>query len=492
MRHNKIITIINLIVISQLVTVFFLYRTDWASSHLPPISLPFLVLLTLLSTITATVAFFAVHRRYRTLRAVEANLEKIAPIDAPEESLTHIEPVPVGSNITSAGKGWNKLLGAIDQIQNKVQTTQSEKSMGQFLCSYDSQRLLVLIDSLPDGIILTDTTGSVTLANRSCEGLIGKPLSEFIGQNILDIFEDPQARQHLEYALNAKSSLPDNHLEITIGSGSGKTVLCLYCHRLTHNSENSDIFLVIRDITQQKISEGSRDEFVAHVSHELRGPLTNIRAYAETLLSDMVLDAVTQKEAFNVINEETSRMIRLVNDVLDISRMETGSLVLEKNEVVLDRLVQNCVNDIKASAAGKKITIQTNYHPKLPNLYADREKMTVVINNILTNAIKYTADGGTVFIETNIDDNFVYIKVADTGYGIAPDDIDKIFEKFYRVNRKETANITGTGLGLTISNEIVTLHGGTIDVSSELDNGTEVMIKLPITITGPVLGPANS
>jgi len=203
----------------------------------------------------------------------------------------------------------------------------------------------------------------------------------------------------------------------------------------------------------------------------------------------MVLDASAQKEAFNVINEETARLTRLVNDVLDLSRMETGSLTIEKGQVMLDRLVRQSVNDLKALASSKKITVQTNYHPKLPNLYADREKLAVVINNILTNAIKYTPEGGTVFVETNVDDQFIYIKIADTGYGIASEDIDKIFEKFYRVNREETADISGTGLGLATSKEIVALHGGAIDVNSQLNQGTEMIVKLPLTEVGPVLGP---
>ena len=204
----------------------------------------------------------------------------------------------------------------------------------------------------------------------------------------------------------------------------------------------------------------------------------------------MVLDERVQKEAFNVINEETSRLIRLVNDVLDLSRMETGSLQLDKGEVLLDRLISQCVNDIKALAGSKQITLQTNYHPKLPNLYADREKLAVVLNNILSNAVKYTPQGGTVFIETNVDERYVYIKVSDTGYGIAAEDINLIFDRFYRVDREETADIPGTGLGLATSKEIVALHGGTINVTSGLDKGTEMVVKLPLVVTGPVLGPA--
>ncbi|MCP4713008.1 MAG: HAMP domain-containing histidine kinase, partial [Planctomycetes bacterium] len=353
---------------------------------------------------------------------------------------------------------------------------------------------------------------------RACEGKISKRLGEFIGRSLHELFDDPNSKQVLTELLDQTNNRSDAGFEVMIPLGqsglpeksansntrqtavyqqspdqlvqAGATILWVYCQRLNHDRENSDILLTIRDITQRKVNEAGQEAFIAHVSHEMRSPLTNIRAYAETLLSDMVLDAGTQKEAFNVINEETSRLIRLVNDVLDLSNMETGTLSLDKGEVVLDRLVRQCANDVRAAAGSKKITLQSNYHPKLPKLLADREKLAVVINNLLSNAIKYTPNNGTVFVETNVDDRYVYIKITDTGYGIPEEDREKIFEKFYRIEREETAGIPGSGLGLATAREIAILHGGTINMTSELNKGTEMELKLPLTISGPVLGPA--
>ena len=358
------------------------------------------------------------------------------------------------------------------------------------------------------------------MANRSCEGEMGRPLSQLIGSDLKNLFEDRDAQSHLGHFLKQQASCSDDYFEVSVQSVLGKTksarvnvsegdadkseqrvdmaepaetsILRVSCHRTSTQGREADIVVTIRDITQQKISESSRDDFIAHVSHELRSPLANIRAYAETLLSDMLLDDSSQKEAFNVINDETIRLTRLVNDVLDLSRMESGSMTLDKGEVVMERLIRQSINDLKAIAASKSITLQTNYHPKFPNLYADRDKLAIVINNVLSNAVKYTPDGGTVFLETDVDERFVYIKITDTGYGIAKENIEKIFEKFYRVQNEETAHITGTGLGLATSKEVVTLHGGSIDVTSEVNKGTEMIIKLPITVTGPVLGPAQS
>ena len=492
MPGNKTFAIGNVLITGGLAVTALCYGTDWGQQHLAMVVV--LLVVTLLMAVSVLLAIGSLSNQPgdSAVNAIAENLRDLVDVEGTEEVLEKISAVPVASKTTDAGRGWNRLVDVFDRMHQQIQDTQAQNVMGQFLCSYDSQKLLALIDFLPDGIILADATGSVILANRSCNGKIARSFGELIEKPIDELFDDEHARENLQRLVAHKSVQCQSRFDVTLGEEPDITDLRIYCQRLVHgNAENSEILLVIRDITQQKISDAGRNDFIAHVSHELRSPLTNIRAYAETLLSDMVLDATSQKEAFNVINNETIRLTRLINDVLDLSRMESGSLSLERGQVVLDRLIRQCVNDVKAAAVEKKITLQTNYHPKLPNIYADREKLAVVVNNIISNAIKYTPEGGNVFVETNADDDFVYIKVADTGYGIATEDVDRVFDKFYRVQREETAKIAGTGLGLAACKEIVSLHDGTINISSELNNGTELMIKLPLTQTDPVLGPSS-
>jgi len=515
----QLLVMVNLAMTITLLSIILVYGNEWGERYLLKNILAATGVLTLIASVSSALFYLVLMRKYRILQTIAIYMQDFAGAPSPEAVLQNISAFPVSGKADDVVRGWNNLLNAIDQINNERQIILAEKNTGKDVCGYDSQRLLGVLDSLSDGIMLADAAGTIIFANRSSEGMIGEPLSEFMYRSLLELFDDDLAKQSLKDILDHKSLRASIHFEITrhpdqdsplaketaeslkkrqlkstyatqSTSLSEPTQLSIACYRLASSRDNSDIILFIRDITQQRIKEASRDDFIAHVSHELRSPLTNIRAYAETLLSDMVLDANTQKEAFNVINSETMRLIRLVNEVLDISRMETGAMVLNKSEVVTDRLVQQCVNDIKASASSKQINIQTNYHPKLPNLNADREKLAVVVNNVLANAIKYTPEGGAIFIETNVDEKFVYIKVADTGYGIAREDIDKIFDKFYRVSRQETENITGTGLGLSTSKLIVNLHGGTINVASEINRGSEFTIKLPITTVGPVLGAA--
>lgn len=488
--------------------ILLIYRTSWA----PPGISGYLLIglgIGVFGSVAGLIMLEArAWQRGRLLRLLGETLSAAA--DQPDADFAAaLEPLPAQAQSPLLARGWNRLLARMIQAQQDLQLIRTESHLEEFLCQYDSQRLIALLNVLADGIILADAAGGILLANRASGGKLGRPQLEIAGNNLRELFRSESARLAIGKFLEQRVTRADCSFEIALANqpdapglreeawdgqitpGTNLTILRALCQRLSPENENSDILLTLRDVTQQKIAEATQSDFIVHVSHELRSPLTNIRAYAETLLSDMVLDATAQKEAFNVINEETIRLGRLVNEVLDLARMETGALNLQAGPVVLERLIRQCLADVKNLAAGKNITLQTNYHPKLPEICADRDKLTVAINNILTNAIKYTPDGGTVFVETNVDDRLVYIKIADTGFGVSPSDLPRIFEKFYRVDRAETAGIVGSGLGLATAREVISLHGGNIRVKSELNKGTEMVIEIPLTTVGPVLGPSR-
>ena len=519
LRPGVFLAIGNVVLVVGILCVLVLYRTSQVSERIFEAALVVLCVVLVVTSAGSAACWLMSFRHERVLRNIENNLSGLDDDSQAASKVKELVLFPVGLSQSNAAKGWNRLLGVLDQLQSELEIGRAEGNMEQVLGSYESQRHRELFDALPVGVILADASGVILMANRSCEGKLSRPLSQFFGRSIVDIFDDDVSREALQGFMGQWETASECDFEVTVQSGghvevggvqeksseAGKasapagavsssqtetTHLRVSCLRIHETRENSDVILTIRDVTQQKISESARNDFIAHVSHELRSPLANIRAYAETLLSDMILDVSTQKEAYNVINDETNRLTRMVNEVLDLTRMESGTMSLDKSEVATDRLIHQAVNDLTAYAASKKITLQTNFHPKIPNLHADRDKLTIVVNNILSNAIKYTPEGGTVFVETDVDEYQVFIKITDTGYGIGVEDIDKIFEKFYRVEREETVGITGTGLGLATSKEIMTLHGGSIDVSSEINKGTEFTIKLPLTVTGPALGPA--
>lgn len=242
------------------------------------------------------------------------------------------------------------------------------------------------------------------------------------------------------------------------------------------------VIAVIQDITEQSRLEEIRREFVANVSHELRTPLTSIKSYTETLIDGALEDKPTAERFLGVIDAEADRMARLVKDLLELSKFDHKKMKFDLTKSNLEKLAKDSIEKVLLEAESKKIDIQSYTIGDIPDTLLDKDRIEQVILNVISNAIKYTPQGGkiTVYIEKLY--NELYLKVIDTGIGIAKKDIPRIFERFYRVDKARSRELGGTGLGLSIAKEIIEAHKGEISVSSELDKGTEVVIKLPIVV----------
>ena len=239
--------------------------------------------------------------------------------------------------------------------------------------------------------------------------------------------------------------------------------------------------VLVRDISQQLRSDRAREEFVLQVTHELRTPLTNIRAYAETLSSGMLDDPKVITECYNVITKETRRLGRLIEDILNVSQLEAGSMQLVIDDVDVLALVSDAVGDLRGLAEDKGIDLKLALPAKLPSFRGDRDKLTVVINNLIGNALKYTNQGGEVCVACQANDDRLLLTVKDNGIGIDPSDQEGIFEKFQRGSDPEALQQTGTGIGLTTAREIVSRHGGRIEVMSTKGEGATFVVTLPLS-----------
>jgi len=237
--------------------------------------------------------------------------------------------------------------------------------------------------------------------------------------------------------------------------------------------------ILVRNVSKEKTVQKANYEFITHVAHELRTPLTTIKSYNEMLMSGEIDDEETQKEFYNTINEETDRVARLIENLLNVSKIEMGSLSLHKTLTKTDRLFKDCVGAIEALAHDKHITIEKNVPDKFPSLFGDKELLKVALINFLSNAVKYTPETGTIVFVLAEQDNAIVFDVIDTGCGISKEDIPRIFDKFYRSEDSKVTEQTGSGLGLAIASEIIHLHGGKIEVQSELGNGTHFTITVP-------------
>ena len=238
------------------------------------------------------------------------------------------------------------------------------------------------------------------------------------------------------------------------------------------------VIAVIQDITEHVKLDNMQKELVADVSHELKTPITSIMGYADTLLEGGY-DEETQTKFLNVIASESRRMARLVTDLLTLSRYDSNKKKTKKETFDLGNLVKRCQEKLAIEIKKKGHTVNSFVTADVPPVYADKDDIERVVLNILTNSIKYTPDNGEIKIYVGFVYNDAYIKIFDNGIGIPEDDLSRIFERFYRVDKARTREMGGTGLGLSIAKEILDKNGGSIDIKSKVGEGTEVVIRIP-------------
>ncbi|MGE5610528.1 MAG: sensor histidine kinase, partial [Bacillota bacterium] len=249
--------------------------------------------------------------------------------------------------------------------------------------------------------------------------------------------------------------------------------------RPLRRDNGSTVLITIEDITQQCVAKSSRNDFIAQATHELRTPLSNIRLYVETALTEGEKDPLMRAKCLNVINDESRRLERMVGEMLSVAEIEAGSLKIHNDDVRLDKLFEELEADYAAQAKDKNITLQFNLPPKLPVIHADRDRLILAIHNLIGNALKYTPNGGQVTVGVRAEANQLLVDVSDTGIGIDEQEQQLVFDKFYRSKDPRVGKITGSGLGLALAREVVRLHGGDITLKSELNKGSTFTVAIP-------------
>lgn len=269
-------------------------------------------------------------------------------------------------------------------------------------------------------------------------------------------------------------------LRVTRDPAPGKTACRVPAVHADPSTEQEGHVWTLRDVTQQKLAEEMRTQFVDTATHELRTPLANIKAYAETLALQEMVDLEEQKDFLNTINAEATRLARFVDDLLSVSSMEIGSLSLNRQPTDLERLFKGVIGKVKPQMTDKGITLETQFPEKWPEPELDKDKFAATIVNLLGNAVKYTPAGGRVSLRVTVSEGQLQISVEDTGIGISKEDIPRLFDKFFRSSDPRVHEVTGTGLGLSLANEIIRLHGGRIHVDSELNKGSTFLVTVPL------------
>jgi signal transduction histidine kinase len=238
----------------------------------------------------------------------------------------------------------------------------------------------------------------------------------------------------------------------------------------------------MRDVTQQREVDRMKSEFVSHVSHELRTPLTSIAGFIDLILEGEAGEIdENQHRYLSIVNNNANRLVDLINDLLDISRIEAGRIDLRCSTLDLGALVTTAATALRPQIDAHHQLLDLAVPDTLPNVWGDADRVLQILTNLLSNASKYTPDGGQLRIRAEPHEDMIAVSVSDTGVGMSPEELSRLFTRFYRVNNELTSEITGTGLGLAITRSLVEMHGGTITVSSTPGAGSVFTFTLPVT-----------
>lgn len=379
------------------------------------------------------------------------------------------------SELSPLANGWNRL---VESVLGRGPTSSLESKLSRSLGDLHEKRAERILASLPDGVALTDHDGCVTYANRALAVLLrhGGDESKLRGRPIRELFP---AGANLQ--LSSQQESRPAVFEVLLGSTNSDGVLRVGRNPMVRD-ENAPLqhLWSVRDITQQKLADEMRTQFVYSATHELRTPLANIKAYAETLSMDDMIDPEQQKGFLNTINSEATRLARFVEELLNVSQMEAGAMTLSRTNVDLERLLVEAAEKVRPQLQQKQIAFDIVMPPKLPKVHLDKDRFTAALVNLLGNAAKYTPEQGRVTFETVAGPKELQITVKDTGYGISREELPKLFTKFFRSGDVRVRDVPGSGLGLAFSQEVIRLHGGKLLVQSELNKGSQFTLVLPI------------
>ena len=368
-----------------------------------------------------------------------------------------------------------QLAGAVNNLSVRVEEAQESSDS-------ERRRLDSVLSHMSDGVLATDRRGNVTIVNNMALQLLGvEHDDELIGKSIIDVLDI----RH-DYTVRQLVNSEQKEMILDMSNSGSNLILNAYFSPIQRESGFvSGLVCVLHDVTSKQKEEQERKEFVSNVSHELRTPLTSVKSYVEALSDGAWQDKEIAPQFLKVVQDETERMIRMINDLLSLSRMDAGTTKLNLEYVNINELFNYILNRFdmiikkEEDPKKKKYTIERFFTKNDLWVEIDTDKFTQVIDNIMNNAIKYSPDGGVITARLLETHNHVIMSISDQGLGIPRKDLSHIFDRFFRVDKARSRKQGGTGLGLAISKEVVNMLGGQIWVDSVEGKGSTFYISLP-------------
>lgn len=362
----------------------------------------------------------------------------------------------------------NAITDAINTLSKRIERTIED-------IHFEKRKTSYILDNMKEGLILLDGKQNVMVINKAAMDILDCK-SRGTGKSILYYTQNLLISQGIESAFNTGV---EQSFDITDASGHIFNILISKVNTSDFKYASDGAIIFMPEVTRDRAAESMRQEFFSNASHELKTPITSIQGYAELLTSGIKYSDEQKEEFLQRIKNEASNMTGLINDILTISRLESGSNVESESPVSISLLIQDIFHSVEPMAKEKGLSLYTNCGNI--SVKADYKKLYQLANNLIVNAVKYNKYGGTVTVTASGDDIFT-LNVADTGIGIPADSKARVFERFYRVDKGRSKKTAGTGLGLAIVKHVVNYYHGNIKLESQLDIGTEITVTLPIEI----------
>ncbi|REJ12493.1 MAG: PAS domain-containing sensor histidine kinase, partial [Paenibacillaceae bacterium] len=424
--------------------------------------------LLLLLAVAAAASWRIARGMTKPLEAVTRAAQRIRNMDY--EARVEVDP---RGEIGELGRAVNAMAESLQQQMVRIRQKESQ--------------LESVLDNMTSGIVMINRAGVILLLNRMAEELLGMPAHELLGRQYTEARQQYELVRLIGDALERREHLRD---ELTFYYPEERQIE-INLVPIEGRDDSGGLLLVLQDVTAIRRLERMRSEFVANVSHELKTPIAAVKGFAETLLGGAGGDPETQRAFLKIIHDESDRLNRLVNDILELSKIESRRAPLLFSPVELGPFIGKTVELLAKEAERKNIRIETEVGDEL-YVEADEDRLRQIVVNVLSNAINYTPEGGRVRIQVEPvasgdgqiaeedDYDAIRIRISDNGIGIPKKDLPRIFERFYRVDKARSRSSGGTGLGLSIVKHLVELHRGSIAVESTVGVGTTFTIELPV------------
>jgi two-component system phosphate regulon sensor histidine kinase PhoR len=341
----------------------------------------------------------------------------------------------------------------------------------------EKNRIQAILSSMSEGVIVMDTWGRVILINSVTEELFRITMAASRGKNILRVIRNYELERMLNQSLETGRSMQK---QVQILAPEPRIFQVHIIPLQNPGADRGGVVMILRDITERKILEEMRSEFVANVSHELRTPLTSIRGFAETLLDGALEDPRLAGDFLKIINAETERLSRLIDELLNLSKLENHKFMPNLQPLEIKDLLERVVAVLKSRAEEKQLAVKVEVPEFFSTVPGDPDMIYQVLINLIENAICYTQPGGEITVSASASPEDIRVDVRDNGIGIPAESLPRVFERFYRVDKARSREQGGTGLGLSIVKHIIDAHHGNVQVESEVGVGSTFSFVLPL------------